>query len=357
MSTHQPQAIVVQCDHRSGTAKPRRRKSTATRQGVPGRRRRRNNYAKAGIEELTRQLLEAREQQIAIFEVLKLIARSPIDLQSVFDAVLENATRICEANFGNLLRYDGKAFRNIALHNAPLAWAEQQQHEPIAPRDAAQVLYRIADTKAVIHIRDIAAENPDEPIARIAGARTLLIVPMLNQEELIGAIAVYRQEIRLFNDRQIELLANFAAQAVIAIANVRLFEALEVRNRELAEASQHKSQFLANMSHELRTPLNAILGYTELIVDGIYGTAPEKMHAVLKRIESNGKHLLALINAVLDLSKIEANRLEIDVADYSLNDIVETACTAVEPLAAEKQISLRPKLQRTCHPAAVTHAD
>jgi signal transduction histidine kinase len=331
--------------------KPRRRKSTAARrQEVPGRPRRCNNYSKASIEELTRQLEEAREQQIAIFEVLKLIARSPIDLQAVFDAVLEHATRICEANFGNLLRYDGKAFRNIALHNAPLAWAEQQQHEPVAPRDSAQVLYRIADTKAVIHISDIAAENPDEPIARIAGARTLLIVPMLNQEELVGAIAVYRQEVRLFNDRQIELLANFAAQAVIAIANVRLFEALQVRNRELAEASQHKSQFLANMSHELRTPLNAILGYTELIVDGIYGTAPEKMHAVLKRVESNGKHLLALINAVLDLSKIEANRLEIDSVDYSLNDIVETACTAIEPLAAEKRLSLKAEIATNLPP-------
>ena len=105
---------------------------------------------------------------------------------------------------------------------------------------------------------------------------------------------------------------------MIAIENVRLFDEIQDKSRQLAEASQHKSQFLANMSHELRTPLNAILGYTELIADGIYGAPPEKMHAVLKRVESNGKHLLGLINAVLDLSKIEAGQLTLDLADYSL---------------------------------------
>src|SRR5215203_297985 len=107
-------------------------------------------------------------------------------------------------------------------------------------------------------------------------------------------------------------------QAVIAIENVRLFDEMQGKSEQLALASQHKSQFLANMSHELRTPLNAILGYTELIVDGIYGTPPEKMQAVLKRVESNGKHLLGLINAVLDLSKIEAGQLTLDLTDYSL---------------------------------------
>ncbi len=116
---------------------------------------------------------------------------------------------------------------------------------------------------------------------------------------------------------------------------------LQNQSRQLAEASQHKSQFLANMSHELRTPLNAILGYTELIVDGIYGAPPEKMGAVLKRIEMNGRHLLGLINAVLDLSKIEAGQLVLDLADYSLNDVVQTVCTAVEPLAADKKLALK----------------
>jgi signal transduction histidine kinase len=133
----------------------------------------------------------------------------------------------------------------------------------------------------------------------------------------------------------------FADQAVIAIENVRLFDEIQDKSRQLAEASQHKSQFLANMSHELRTPLNAILGYTELIADGVYGPPSEKMLGVLKRLESNGKHLLGLINDVLDLSKIEAGQLVLSLADYSLRDVAHTVYGAVEPLAADKKLAFR----------------
>jgi signal transduction histidine kinase len=147
--------------------------------------------------------------------------------------------------------------------------------------------------------------------------------------------------VRPFTDKQIALVETFADQAAIAIENVRLFDEIQDKSRQLAEASQHKSQFLANMSHELRTPLNAILGYSELMADGTYGEPTEKMLGVLKRLESNGKHLLGLINAVLDLSKIEAGRLVLDFADYSLTDVVQTVCTAVEPLAADKKLALK----------------
>ena len=137
----------------------------------------------------------------------------------------------------------------------------------------------------------------------------------------------------------------FADQAVIAIENVRLFDEIQDKSRQLAEASQHKSQFLANMSHELRTPLNAILGYNELIVDGIYGTPSEKMQAVLKRVESNGRHLLGLINAVLDLSKIEAGQFTLDLADYSLQNVAQTVYNAVEPLAVDKKLVFKTEVQ------------
>ena len=132
---------------------------------------------------------------------------------------------------------------------------------------------------------------------------------------------------------------------MIAIENVRLFDEIQDKSRQLAEASQHKSQFLASMSHELRTPLNAILGYTELIADGIYGAPPEKMQAVLKRVESNGRHLLGLINAVLDLSKIEAGQLTLDLADYSLQNVAQTVYNAVEPLAADKKLAFKADIQ------------
>ncbi len=128
---------------------------------------------------------------------------------------------------------------------------------------------------------------------------------------------------------------------MLAIQNARLFREIEEKSRELSEASKHKSQFLANMSHELRTPLNAILGYAELMLDSIYGEPSEKMRAVLERLQSNGRHLLGLINDVLDLSKIEAGQLTLSVDDYSLSDLVHGVVVAVEPLAAEKRLAFK----------------
>jgi signal transduction histidine kinase len=173
---------------------------------------------------------------------------------------------------------------------------------------------------------------------------------MLKGDKLIGTLTIYRLEVKPFTEKQIALMETFADQAVIAIENVRLFDEIQDKSRQLAEASQHKSQFLANMSHELRTPLNAILGYTELIVDGVYGPPPDKMTTVLKRIESNGRHLLGLINAVLDLSKIEAGQLTLDVGEYSLTNIVQTVHAALESLAAEKKLSLKVQLTNDLPP-------
>jgi signal transduction histidine kinase len=148
----------------------------------------------------------------------------------------------------------------------------------------------------------------------------------------------------------IQLLQTFAAHSVLAIQNARLFHEIEDKSRQLEEASQHKSQFLANMSHELRTPLNAILGYTELMADGAYGGPSEKMLAILKRLEANGRHLLGLINDVLDLSKIEAGQLVLELSDYSVQDIAQTVRSTLEPLAADKKLAFKLELASNLPP-------
>src|SRR5205823_10884934 len=136
------------------------------------------------------------------------------------------------------------------------------------------------------------------------------------------------------------LLETFAAQSVLAIQNARLFREIEENGRQLEVASRHKSQFLANMSHELRTPLNSVLGFSEMLADGLYGELPERARATLARIQANGRHLLGLINDVLDLSKIEAGQLALSIEDYSIGQIVKTVAATAEPLARAKGLKL-----------------
>ena len=156
-----------------------------------------------------------------------------------------------------------------------------------------------------------------------------------------GALAVWRRQVASFPPDVVNLLQTFATQSTLAIQHARLFRELEEKSRELELASRHKSEFLANMSHELRTPLNAVLGYTELILDSIYGEVPEKIRDVMARIDKSGRHLLGLINDILDLSKIEAGQLALSLADYSMKELVQTVFAAVESLAAEKKLALK----------------
>jgi signal transduction histidine kinase len=305
-----------------------------------------------------RELQDALDRQTATAQVLEVISRSPGELEPVFQALLANAVRICEAKFGVLFRYDDPAFRAVAWVDVPPTYAEYHRQRADRRRRGERLvargsLARLLETRNVVQTADALAEPVPGPAAKCGGARSLVAVPMFKETEFIGAIILYRQEVRAFTDKQIVLLKSFANQAVIAIENARLLDELHTRQRELeartAEleiASQHKSQFVANMSHELRTPLAAMLGYAELLQEGIYGALPEKSLSILTRVRSNGKHLLGLINTVLDISKIEAGQFKLNLGEYAWGSIVETVMVATESLASTKKLAFKTEVTK-----------
>jgi signal transduction histidine kinase len=221
------------------------------------------------------------------------------------------------------------------------------------PITRASIAGRAILERKTIHLYNLpdpefAREYPEGAVVQqCEGYRTIVVTPLLREGAAIGMIAIRRMDARPFTDKQIVLLRTFADQAVIAIENVRLFKELQERTNdleskslELEVASQHKSEFLANMSHELRTPLNAIIGFSEVLSDRLFGELNEKQDEYLKDIHASGQHLLSLINDILDLSKIEAGRMELELTDFDLPTAIDNALTLVRERAGRRSIAL-----------------
>jgi signal transduction histidine kinase len=294
------------------------------------------------VEVRTRELARSVEELQGLGEVSQAVS-STLDLHKVLATIVAHAVELSETESGAIYEFDetNEQFELRATHRMSKELIEAIRQSPVHLGETA--LGRAGDKREAVQIPDI-LEEPNYPLRQIIerdGLRALLAVPMLREDRLIGGLVVRRREPGQFAKETVDLLQNFATQSALAIQNARLFQEIEEKGQELAIASKHKSEFLANMSHELRTPLNAILGYTELILDKIYGNVPEQIEEVLERVEQNGRHLLSLINDVLDLSKIEAGQLTLSLADYSMKDVVQTVVTAVESLAAEKNLELK----------------
>jgi signal transduction histidine kinase len=264
-----------------------------------------------------------------------------LDLGRVLDTIMDGAVELGRADAGAIFRYT-RPMREFSLwraHGLPDDYAARLGAMQIPAAQTAMGAALIEDKTRELDIE----ESPLLPLREAtisAGFRHVLVVPLIRGKRGYGAMVLYYADRDSVPERAHDLMQTFASQSVVAIQNARLFREIAEKSRELEVASQHKSQFLANMSHELRTPMNAILGYTELMLDGLFGEVNADMKETLDRVQQNGKHLLSLINDVLDLSKIEAGRLELTFADYDANTVVQSVMAAARPLAEAKSIAI-----------------
>src|SRR4030095_5708507 len=256
----------------------------------------------------------------------------------VLDTLAESAVRLCEADLSVLRRRVGDSYPVAATYG--LSQQQRGHLEHYSPKpDRGSVFGRALVEGRTVHIPDVVADlefnRPQAP--SVIGIRAAVGVPLLREGTIIGILTVMRTELRPFSQKQIELVETFADQAVMAIENVRLFDEIQDKSRQLAEASERKSQFLASMSHELRTPLNAIIGLTEMIVTNAARFGTEKAQEPLQRVNAAGTHLLSLINEILDLSKIEAGKLELNPQTVQLSRLIDEVIGTARQLTEQGQ--------------------
>jgi len=300
------------------------------------------------VQARTRDLSESLQQQTATADVLKTISRSTFDLQTVLDTLVESAARLCQADIAGIHRLIGSTYQYAASYGMTPDLDEFMRTVRFMP-DRGTVTGRTALEGKVVQIADVLNE-PDYILGDLVkkiGARTMLGVPLLREGIRIGVIVLMRCRVQQFTEKQIELVTTFADQAVIAIENVRLFDETQDKNRQLALASEHKSQFVSSVSHELRTPLNAIIGLTEMMVTNAARFGTEKALEPLRRVNAAGNHLLGLINQVLDLSKIEAGKLELNPESVSLAPLIDEVIGTAGQLAEKNKNRLVVEAEQT----------
>jgi signal transduction histidine kinase len=292
---------------------------------------------------------EALDQQRASGEVLAAISSSIADTAPVFDKILAS----CEQLFAgklvgiNLVGDDGLI--RLAAYNGP----GREELEKIfpAPIDGQTGTGAAILRRGILQFPDVAS-GADVPVGvrvgcAATGIKGLVFAPMIWEGKGIGAIFVGRDYVGTFSEKDVALLKTFADQAVIAIQNARLFREIGDKSRQLEVANQHKSEFLANMSHELRTPLNAIIGFSEVLLERLFGDLNDKQDDYLKDIHSSGRHLLTLINDILDLSKVEAGRMELELSGFDLSAAISNAMTLVRERAQRHGIVLGQQVEPT----------
>jgi signal transduction histidine kinase/putative methionine-R-sulfoxide reductase with GAF domain len=293
----------------------------------------------ARTTELTRSVGELK----ALGEVGQAVS-STLDLETVLNTIVSRATQLAGMDGGAIHEYDEsrEAFNLRATYHLPNDLVDALYATPIAKGEGATG--RLAVTREPVEIRDI--EEPGAYESRVRAIllghdyRSLLAVPLLRENHLLGGLVVTRSIAGAFAPEIVELLKTFATQSALAIQNARLFREIEQKSRELEAASRHKSEFLANMSHELRTPLNAIIGFSEVLSERMFGEINEKQAEYIGDILQSGQHLLSLINDILDLSKIEAGRMELDLSEFDLPGLVENTMTLVRERAIRRGIAL-----------------
>jgi GAF domain-containing protein/DNA-binding response OmpR family regulator/anti-sigma regulatory factor (Ser/Thr protein kinase) len=309
------------------------------------------------LEARTGELTRSVEQLTALGEVGQAVSSS-LDLETVLTTIVARAVELSGLDGGSIYEYDEgrEEFELRASLNTDDALVQAQREA--RPRKGEGVVGRTAVTLEPAQVPDITAAGAYESRLREtllrAGVRAVLAVPLLREGRLIGSLAVVRNRPGAFAADVVQLLTTFATQSALAIQNARLFRALEDKGREIEVANRHKSEFLANMSHELRTPLNAIIGYSEMLEEDAAELDGGRLVPDLEKINAAGKHLLELINAVLDLSKIEAGKMELYLEDFEVARLVQDVAAVIKPLA-EKNAN---RLEVTCAPdAGIMHAD